>query len=385
MVKKLVATLHGLVDAWPAVGKPSDNEKLFELLQHYRALIGDSFTNKKWDRNKKLANQYELVYTMFFGYPSLCSYIPISRSFFKLWEIMHDFQEDMSYLSDSQTPIRAMFLAEGPGGFMEAFMRKRHDSLDSIYGMTLISEDNSVPKWKNERLLKDYKGTVTFETGADGTGSLYNIDNIEYLVKRTGSHKCQFITADGGFDFSTDFTNQEKLSQRLIACEIFAALRLQSKNGAFILKIYDIYNPVTFQLLWILKQCYENISIYKPLTSRPANSEKYIVCTHFHSVSKTLLEELREFCIMTVPTAYSLTQPPVSFIQSIVDINHYFVMRQIINITRTIMLIKKDKKEISAFKDVVKEQLKKAIKWCNKYKLPINFQALNEYKGLVMT
>ena len=38
------------------------------------------------------------------------------------------------------------------------------------------------------------------------------------------------ITADGGFDFHQDFNNQEKLSHKLIFCEVVTALTIQ--NGA---------------------------------------------------------------------------------------------------------------------------------------------------------
>lgn len=381
MVKKLIATLDGF--DWPNIGRPGDNEHLFQLLSHYRGLIGDNFTNKKWDRHKKLANEYELVYTMFFGYPSICQHAPISRSFFKMWEIMYDFAKEMPFLSQSDTSLRAVFLAEGPGGFMEAVMKLRKNPIDVLCGMTLMSSDSAVPKWKSDRLLTDYSCNVCFEPGVDGTGSLYNLENIDQLVHNMGVNSCQLVTADGGFDFSTDFNNQERLSQRLIACEVYAALKLQAHGGAFVLKIYDIHHPITFQLMWILKTCYHNVSVHKPLTSRPANSEKYLVCSKFCGASQETLDSLNTFCTSLLPSTMILPSPPHSFLQSVVSLNHYFVLRQIVNISNTLVLIKRDRKEVTSFKPYVKDQLTKAVRWCNKYQLPINFDSLKEYKSFV--
>ena len=43
----------------------------------------------EWDKMKKIANPYELVYTSYNNKrkDSIADYKPISRSFFKLWEI----------------------------------------------------------------------------------------------------------------------------------------------------------------------------------------------------------------------------------------------------------------------------------------------------------
>ena len=41
------------------------------------------------------------------------------------------------------------------------------------------------------------------------------------------------VTADGGFDFSTNFNKQEQSSLRIIFCEIVTALSVQKKGGAF--------------------------------------------------------------------------------------------------------------------------------------------------------
>ena len=44
----------------------------------------------------------------------------------------------------------------------------------------------------------------------------------------------EIITADGGFDFSIDFNQQELMASRLILTEIFYALAMQKQDGILV-------------------------------------------------------------------------------------------------------------------------------------------------------
>ena len=100
------------------------------------------------------------------------------------------------------------------------------------------------------------------------------------------------VTADGGFDFSTNFNKQEQSSLRIIFCEIVTALSIQKKGGAFVCKVYDTYTHVSISFLFLLSCLYNTVTITKPVTSRPANSEKYLVCQGFKGISDMLLKKL---------------------------------------------------------------------------------------------
>ena len=71
----------------------------------------------KWEHFKKYTNTYEFIHTQI---PSLKNsvgkYKPLSRSYFKMIEIINYF----SLFSKSNKPIQTFHLAEGPGGFIEA-------------------------------------------------------------------------------------------------------------------------------------------------------------------------------------------------------------------------------------------------------------------------
>ena len=63
--------------------------------------------------------------------------------------------------------------------------------------------------------------------------------------------------------------------------EIYLALICLKEGGTYILKIFDIFNLNTIQLIYILSICFEEIFFIKPKTSRPSNSEKYVVCKNY--------------------------------------------------------------------------------------------------------
>ena len=87
-----------------------------------------------------------------------------------------------------------------------------------------------------------------------------------------------FITADGGFDFSINYNNQEALALRLIITQIAYAMAMQAKGGTFVLKVFDQFTHGSMDILYLLASLYEKTYIFKPNTSRIANSERYIVC-----------------------------------------------------------------------------------------------------------
>ena len=134
----------------------------------------DQIGEKEWDYLKKKSNPFECVTTN----GGLANYTPISRAYYKMLEIVHIFKGEFQKLSE---PFTTLHLAEGPGGFMECIHNVLQDmnfKNYKMYGMTLIKEEKSVPAWKKSNFFFDYNQNVKILSGKDGTGDLYNIDNI---------------------------------------------------------------------------------------------------------------------------------------------------------------------------------------------------------------
>jgi hypothetical protein len=124
------------------------------------------------------------------------------------------------------------------------------------------------------------------------------------------------------------------------------------------------------------------------LSSRPANSEKYIVCANFKKAAHytSILKDLREYiesCKLGTNKAFALptcVQMPCTFLADIVRYNKVFITYQTCQIMQTLFAI--DNLNETRQADMIKEQIRKAIKWCDKYNIQINLQALKSYQRL---
>ena len=388
MVKKLVLHISD-DDSSNSECKLDDmlqiNTTLLDIATSYKNKITEHYQNKSWDRYKKLSNEYELIFYSSNSSSNISCINPVSRSFFKLWEILHDFEEEIGI--NKPSPMCCVFLAEGPGGFFEAFYKKRRHIQDNCYGMTLKSANKAVPDWKMNKRLP-----LKVSYGKDGTGNLYNLDNIVAFADVIGNGKVDFITADGGFDFSSDFNHQEDQSMRLIISEVLSALLMQKENGSFLLKVYDCFNEETLKMLHILNMHYSNMYLIKPLTSRPANSERYILCTGFYTgdvVKYMNTTQILKYIVAnyeTINIRKALEDIPfdASFLGHIVMYNLYYTMRQVYYIQRTINYIKffSTYENSSTVENAIMEKHKtKSIKWCMKYKIPYKDTLTNRKHG----
>ena len=316
----------------------------------------DTLNFKKWEISKKMLNPYEFIYTSSRKTKNVCSIIPTSRSYFKLHEIIND-------LDLLENNIYCSCIAEGPGGFINCLNNSKY-KINLIYGITLISDDSSIPYW-NQSILLNKQNRISF--GKDKTGNIYNLENTEHFINEIGKNKCHLVTADGGFDYSTDYNSQEINSYKLLYSEIYIALNIQSRNGNFILKVFDLFNYKTIQLLYILYINYSSIKIVKPSTSRLSNSEKYVICTnyignHQYDIKSTMLKYYNDCNKLYINI-------PDSFIDDIVKYNNIFTETQIQVIDSIIKNISKVKSKTLMPSN---EQIDLAKNWCLKYNLPIN-------------
>ena len=101
---------------------------------------------------------------------------------------------------------------------------------DNINAITLKSMTKEIPGWDKAQTFLRENSNIKINYGADNTGNIYNIDNIMHFRDNLPD-KADFITADGGFDFSSDFNDQERQSLRIIFCEIVLAFSLSESWG----------------------------------------------------------------------------------------------------------------------------------------------------------
>jgi len=349
-------------------------------LQEYTTKYKKQLDNnqQEWDNMKRLTNPYEFIHSHIYGGPNAVAKLkPLSRSFFKMIELCNDFQ-----LCKHEKTINSFHLAEGPGGFIEALCHMRNNISDTYYGMTLIDENPNVPGWKKSKEFLRKNENVIIENGASNTGDLFLIENLVYCNNKY-RNKMDMITADGGFDFSENFNEQEAQAMKLLYAEVVFAIIMQKTGGSFILKVFDITTKSSLDILYLLSCFYEEIIVCKPLTSRIANSEKYIVCKGFYTPtnynivisniisSYNVIMEQKNF-----GSIFNMTHNMI-FINKIEEINAIFGQQQVENIVYTIGLMSNRNKH-ERIEQLKKNHLNKCIEWCIKHNIPYEGKIEND-------
>jgi 23S rRNA U2552 (ribose-2'-O)-methylase RlmE/FtsJ len=325
----------------------------------------------KWELAKKLANPYEMVYTQEekFPYQNVSLLKPLSRSYFKLIEIL----QIVGFIKDLPKEVqflRSAHIAEGPGGFMQAFIdvvessRRRIKKIDAI---TLRSDKQCIPGWKKASyFLKKYSNIINISYGKDGTGDIYKLINQDNFIEEVGS-KVNLFTADGGFDFSIDYSQQEKQIFKLLASSFLIGFQILAINGLCVIKLFDTYSESTRSLISLCGSCFKEYSLYKPATSRPCNSERYFIGKKFRGFNPKIVESLKVILYNIDNDMYpkiSISQEENDYIE---NMSKKYEEKQI----ECIDLAKKFAEDKELFREYYETYNKYCYKFCEEFKIPI--------------
>jgi 23S rRNA U2552 (ribose-2'-O)-methylase RlmE/FtsJ len=368
-----------------------DREKNLLFKKYYKNVstekekIDKLENSDNWDKMKKIGNPYELIYTTYNKRrksDSISLYIPISRSYFKMWEIYYNFNLFREF--NTKDSFVFSHLAEGPGGFMEAsynYRNKIHkikkNNNDKYFGITLKPINDYIPDWNKIKKIFNNHENINIDYG-----NLYYINDVNNYIMNFNNKKANIVTADGGFDYSSNFNGQEINSCQIIYSECIISLNILKKGGCFICKVFDLFSITMIQILYIINSCFEEVNIYKPETSRPANSEKYLVCMYYKDnlsdiSKKNLLNILEKWNnkISDLEDNNTIIFDNIRinnlFIQKMDEYNNKYMNNQLFYLNNTLKLIE-NKIDKEKYYNILQNQVKNAIEWCNKYCIDIN-------------
>jgi len=215
----------------------------------------------------------------------------VSRSFFKIWEILHYYD-----LINTSTSSKTLCVSNYPGALVQAvsYFREKYKIKSNTSNTCLKLEPE-----ENDVYADDYSQTYAelddkfFSSNKAITVKTHKLDSAD-SIKKLDAADSDLIIAEGGYNY-TDENIQEQRSQFLIFAEIVTAISSQKKGGSLILKMFEMFTELSYKFIVLLKHFYSKVYIMKPLMSRDIDSERYVVCKGFDgSSSKSLISKLAD-------------------------------------------------------------------------------------------
>lgn len=211
-------------------------------------------------------------------------------------------------------------IAAGPGGFTQ-YIQYRYPSSYG-YGMTLKTPKDD---W-NIDLLNTKRFEAIYGPNKDDNGDLYAHWKffVDY-VKKKHPEGVNLVTADGGFQ--TEFESQEEATSRLLLVQSLIGILCCKKGGAFVLKVFDTVTLFSAHLIYVLSTFFREIIMFKPMSSRPANSERYLICKDRNE--NVDVSTLIDKSMMERPLSLFSNELPESFDSWLSERNNVSLVRQL--------------------------------------------------------
>uniref|UniRef100_A0A182JZC2 Cap-specific mRNA (nucleoside-2'-O-)-methyltransferase 2 n=1 Tax=Anopheles christyi TaxID=43041 RepID=A0A182JZC2_9DIPT len=208
----------------------------------------------------------------------------VTQAFAKLYECVSAYE----LIDPQQHELYSVHLCEAPGAFVTGlnhFIRLHCAPRTkwSWFACTLNPyyegncPGNMIP---DDRFILHTLNSWCF--GADGTGDIMVRENRDAIIKRGQRFPMvHLVTADGSIDCLNVPEEQEERVARLHLAETVLALGLLSRGQHFVLKMFTLFEHSSVSLLFLLNHSFNELHVFKPCTSKPGNSEVYIVAKHY--------------------------------------------------------------------------------------------------------
>ncbi len=161
----------------------------------------------------------------------------------------------------------------------------------------------------------------------------------------------------------TEIVSVFKLSSNAIIHSDLSVLDTMTKGSNCIIRIGDIFTRTQVDSLYILSLCFNEVYIYKPLTTPAISSTKYVVCKDFKMINGVN--------IGNQPVIYN-RRINNNFMNAVIEANSVLGQQQLEAINNTITLIEQGKKK-EKIEALRRHQTIKCTEWCKRFGESYNF------------
>jgi cap2 methyltransferase len=207
----------------------------------------------------------------------------VTNAWLKMYELMNFLQPQ---LAKCKKPFHSFHIAEAPGNFLLAINHKLRTDYSSVEWDWLANSYWDLYSSGNVHYLEDQYGLIRafpdkWIFGADGDGDITspaNLRSFSQTVRERFPNGCQFMTSDVKYvPIDVNFDEEERINLPVHLGHLLCALLTLEKGGTMILKEFTLFEGPSVALVYLMSCCFKQVRIVKPETSRPANSEIYIV------------------------------------------------------------------------------------------------------------
>lgn len=354
-----------------------------KVLQQSKNMIDSFYQEGKWDDYKKITNPYEYIFLSWNRRTSrsVATRQPLSRSFFKMIELWQtiDITTAIAPLVERDGGLLTAHAAEGPGGFIEACTvraeqnRWKHNHTTAI---TLRSSQRNVPGWRKAVQFLETHPQIEIHDGDDGTGDILNPANRAAFVTRTREKSpggVHVYTADGGFDFSSDFNAQEDIVLPLLYAEALLGLQVLTKGGVLVIKFFDTTEASTLDLIYLMSLAFCSWGIVKPCTSRVGNAERYFIGKGFLGNVDDIVTALSGYVKAGDYTRHVIEPPTTAnyraMMTTLYELQCTIEHAEIAVINDTLDLIRTT--DATLIRRLVRDNVIRSIHWCGIHSEPV--------------
>jgi hypothetical protein len=209
--------------------------------------------------------------------------------------------ELMSYIDVG--PVANVFCnAELPGSF--AILINHH--MRGKYPLTPF-------KWVANSFIQDRRSSILYDTYgvlqcnprnwlpcAEMNGDIMQMANIQQIAASVHARFADtggatLYTSDAGVDIGTDYEHQEELNADVNFYQIMCGLLTTAVGGTMLFKQYTFFTKLSRSFLAYIHPMFDTIDIVKPKTSRPGNSEIYVICKGYHGVPDNIMDVIAQY------------------------------------------------------------------------------------------
>lgn len=260
----------------------------------------------------------------------------VTQAFAKLYECVATYELVPPFSVGKHREFYSVHLCEAPGAFITGLNHylklNRGDEVKWRWFANTLNpyyEGNCLGNMiADDRFILHTMDSWCF--GADYTGDIMRKENLGEIVRRSKDFPMiNLVTADGSIDCLDVPEAQEEHVSKLHLAEAVTALKILTTDGCFILKMFTFFEHSSVDLLYLLYVCFRELHVFKPATSKPGNSEVYVIAKYFRKPDgldaylDRMFDNLHSECSM-----FDLKDIPSAFVEQVKSCAELFMMHQ---------------------------------------------------------